>query len=84
MSLICARACPGTPHRAHNLKHTDVALLALAGVDPSENARRAGHSNMAFTYDRHGHLFPEIDTRSATMLETIPSGGLDALESSVL
>jgi hypothetical protein len=28
-----------------------VALLALAGVDPSEIARRAGHSSVAFTYD---------------------------------
>jgi hypothetical protein len=27
------------PPRLHNLKHTGVALLAVAGVDPSEIAR---------------------------------------------
>jgi len=32
-----------SPLRPHDLKHTGVALLALAGVDPSEIARRAGH-----------------------------------------
>jgi len=31
------------PMRPHDLKHTGVALLAAAGVDPSEIARRAGH-----------------------------------------
>lgn len=38
-----------------------VALLALAGVDPSEIARRVGHASVAFTYDRYGHLLPEVD-----------------------
>lgn len=36
---------------AHDLKHTGVAFLAAGGVDPSEIARRAGHSSLAFTYD---------------------------------
>jgi hypothetical protein len=43
-----------------NNQHAGVALLALAGVDPSEISRRAGHFSVAFTYDC-GHLFPEID-----------------------
>src|SRR6202041_2767286 len=42
------------PLRPHDLKHTGVALLAAAGVDPMEIARRAGHSSVAFTYDRYG------------------------------
>ena len=37
------------PLRPHDLKHTGVALLAAAGVDPSELARRAGHTSVAFT-----------------------------------
>ncbi|MCU1489089.1 MAG: phage integrase [Acidimicrobiaceae bacterium] len=57
-----------TPLRPHDLKHFGVALLALVGVDPSEIARRAGHSSVAFTYDRHGHLFPEIDKQAAQKL----------------
>ena len=60
-----------SPLRPHDLKHTGVALLALAGVDPSEIARRAGHSSVAFTYDRYGHLFPEIDKQAAKKLESV-------------
>jgi integrase len=60
-----------SPLRPHDLKHTGVALLALAGVDPSEIARRAGHSSVAFTYDRYGHLFPEIDKQAAQKLERV-------------
>ncbi len=37
------------PLRPHDLKHTGVAFLAAAGVDPSEIARRAGHASVAFT-----------------------------------
>jgi integrase len=37
------------PLRPHDLKHTGVALLAAAGVDPSEIARRAGHTSVALT-----------------------------------
>ena len=37
------------PLRPHDLKHTGVALLAAAGVDPSEIARRAGHSSVSLT-----------------------------------
>ncbi|MCU1495996.1 MAG: Phage integrase [Acidimicrobiaceae bacterium] len=57
------------PLRPHDLKHTGVALLAAAGVDPMEIARRAGHSSVAFTYDRYGHLFPEADTMAASKLD---------------
>ena len=37
------------PLRPHDLKHTGVALLAAAGVEPSEIARRAGHTSVALT-----------------------------------
>jgi integrase len=60
-----------SPLRPHDLKHTGVAFLALAGVDPSEIARRAGHSSVAFTYDRYGHLFPEVDKQAADKLEAV-------------
>jgi integrase len=54
-------------------------LLAAAGVDPSEIARRAGHSSVSFTYDRYGHLFPEVDHHAAAKLDSIRSGGLNVL-----
>jgi integrase len=59
------------PLRPHDLKHTGVALLAAAGVDPSEIARRAGHASVAFTYDRYGHLLPEVDKHAATKLDLV-------------
>jgi len=43
-----------------------------------EIARHAGHSSVAFTYDRYGHLFPEADTMAAAKLEAIRSSGLGA------
>jgi hypothetical protein len=49
---------------------TGVALLAAGGVDPSEIARRVGHSSVAFTYHRQGHLLPEVDKQATTKLET--------------
>jgi len=61
------------PLRVHDLKHTGVALLAAAGVDPSEIARRAGHASVAFTYDRYGHLLPEVDKQAGAKLEALRS-----------
>jgi integrase len=59
------------PLRPHDLKHTGVAFLAAAGVDPSEIARRAGHSSVAFTYDHYGHILPEVDTAAAAKLDRL-------------
>ena len=58
---------------AHDLKHTGVAFLAAAGVDPSEIARRAGHSSVAFSYDRYGYLLPEVDKQAGAKLELLRS-----------
>jgi integrase len=68
------------PLRPHDLKHTGVALLAAAGVDPSEIARRAGHTSVAFTYDRYGHLFPEVDHAAAAKLDAVRTHGLGMAE----
>lgn len=57
--------------RVHDLKHSGVAYLAAAGVDPSEIARRAGHASVAFTYDRYGHLLPEMDKAAAAKLDQL-------------
>ena len=54
--------------------------MAAAGVDPSEISRRAGHSSVAFTYDRYGHLFPEVD-RAGAKLDGLRAHVLSAPES---
>jgi integrase len=38
-----------------------------------EIARRAGHSSVAFTYDRYGRLLPEVDKQAASKLEALRS-----------
>jgi integrase len=38
-----------------------------------EIARPAGHSSVAFTYDRYGHLLPEVDKQAASKLEALQS-----------
>jgi integrase len=62
-----------SPLRTQDLKHTGAALLAAAGVDPSEIARRAGHTSVAFTYDRYGDLLPEVDKQAGVKLEALRS-----------
>lgn len=47
--------------------------MAEAGLDPSEIARRAGHTSVAFTYDRYGHLLPEVDKQAGVKLEALRS-----------
>ncbi|MGO9334857.1 MAG: integrase [Acidimicrobiales bacterium] len=42
-------------------------------MDSSEIARRAGHTSVAFTYDRYGHLLPEVDKQAGARLEALRS-----------
>ncbi len=52
--------------RFHDLRHTFVALTIAAGADPKRVSVRAGHSSVAFTLDRYGHLY-ESDEDDLTM-----------------
>ena len=49
--------------RFHDLRHTFVALWVSLGRNPKEVSKVAGHSSVAFTLDRYGHLYdtPEDD-----------------------
>jgi hypothetical protein len=49
------------------LRHTFVALWVAAGPNPKEVSIRAGHSSVAFTLDRYGHLYEDAETRSRTV-----------------
>jgi len=37
----------------------------------SEIERLAGYASAAFTYDRYGHFFPEVDKQAADKLEAV-------------
>jgi hypothetical protein len=35
-----------------------------------------GHTSVSFTYDRYGHLFPEVDHAAAAKLDAVRTHGL--------
>jgi integrase len=44
--------------RIHDLRHTSASLLISQGVHPRAVQAHLGHSSIAVTMDRYGHLFP--------------------------
>jgi integrase len=69
--LPAIRAAGLAPLRPHDLRHTAVALWIAAGANPKEVSVRAGHTSVAFTLDRYGHLFPEADTALRARLDSL-------------
>jgi integrase len=59
------------PLRLHDLRHTAISLWIAAGAHPKEVSVRAGHSSVAFTLDRYGHLFPDADERLSSRLDAL-------------
>lgn len=59
--------------KVHELRHTFVALWVDAGENLKSVSVRAGHSSVAFTLDRYGHLYddrdPDIQDRLDTLLD---------------
>ena len=43
----------------HDLRHSFVAILTAAGANAKEVSTWAGHSSVAFTLDRYGHLYDD-------------------------
>ena len=57
--------------RIHDLRHTAISLWIAVGLNPKEVSVRAGHSNVAFTLQRYGHLYPESEDQMAAALDTL-------------
>jgi integrase len=57
--------------RFHDLRHTFVALWIHAGRNAKEVSRAAGHSSVAFTLDRYGHLYDTDSDSLADELDTL-------------
>jgi integrase len=64
------------PLRPHDLRHTAVALWIAAGANPKEVSVRAGHTSVAFTLDRYGHLFEGHDDALRDRLDVMHAQGL--------
>jgi integrase len=57
----------------HELRHTFVALWVAAGANPKEVSIRAGHSSVAFTLDRYGHLYEDAEDEIPDRLDALLS-----------
>jgi integrase len=72
------------PLRFHDLRHTFVALAVAAGADPKQVSTRAGHSSVAFTLDRYGHLYDDVDDRVTGALDAMLEGAQPAARAPVV
>ena len=55
----------------HELRHTFVALWIAAGAGAKEISTRAGHSSVAFTLDRYGHLYDDAEDEIPERLDAL-------------
>lgn len=55
--------------RIHDLRHTCAALLIAENANPKLVQAHLGHSTIAVTFDRYGHLFPDDMDRIAEALD---------------
>jgi len=53
----------------HALRHTHASQLIAAGIDMLTISRRLGHGSPTITLSVYGHLFSNVDDRSASILE---------------
>ena len=60
------------PHiRIHDFRHSHASLLANAGINIQEIARRLGHSNVQQTWNVYSHLYPREEERAVAILNAI-------------
>lgn len=55
--------------RIHDFRHSHVSLLANAGINIQEIARRLGHSRIEMTWNTYSHLYPREEERAVDILE---------------
>jgi len=57
------------PLGLHEARHTAVSLWLAAGINLRAVSTYAGHSSVAFTLDRYGHLLPDDEQRAIVLLD---------------
>lgn len=53
----------------HEARHTYASYLIAAGLEMKSISTYMGHSSVAFTYDRYGHLLPDSLAENAAKLD---------------
>jgi integrase len=71
------------PLSFHELRHTFVSLWVAPGANVKEVSMRAGHSSVAFTLDRYGHLHQDQDDAVADRLDELLSRSAPSLDTPV-
>jgi integrase len=51
--------------RFHNFRHSHATQLLRDGENPKVVSERLGHSRVAFTLDRYGHVLPGLQKEAA-------------------
>lgn len=57
--------------RIHDFRHSHVSLLANAGINIQEIARRLGHSDIKMTWNTYAHLYPKEEEKAVEILNKI-------------
>lgn len=57
--------------RIHDFRHSHASLLANAGINIQEVARRLGHSKVEITWNTYSHLYPREEERAVSILNEI-------------
>lgn len=61
--------------RIHDFRHSHVSLLANAGVNIQEIARRLGHSDVQMTWGVYSHMYPAAAEHAVNVLNEIGTDG---------
>jgi integrase len=59
----------------HDCRHTFASLAIAAGVNAKALSTYLGHSSVAITLDRYGHLMPGNEAEAAGLLDVYLSAG---------
>jgi integrase len=62
----------------HECRHTFASLMIDAGVNAKALSTYMGHSTIAFTLDRYGHLMPGNEDQAAGLLDRYLAGSTGA------
>jgi integrase len=68
-ALKCWLAARLEPIGLHECRQTCASLMIAAGINAKSLSSYTGHSGIAITYDRYGHLMPNNKRESAPLVD---------------
>lgn len=71
MNMKFANAANVKKIRIHDFRHSHASLLANAGINIQEIAKRLGHSKVSVTLETYSHLYPTEEERALSVLNNV-------------